>query len=63
MGFDWGLTPMPYGPEWRLCRKLLHEQFNRHEVKHYAAQLEASTQVILRKLLDAPDDYLTHVRW
>ena len=63
MGFDWGLTPMPYGSEWRLCRKLLHKQFNRREVKHYAAQLEASTQGMLRKLLDTPNDFLIHVRW
>ena len=63
MGFDWGLTPMPYGPEWRLCRKLLREQFNQRDVKHYAAQLEASTEGILRKLLDVPDDFIIHVRW
>ena len=63
MGFDWGLTPMPYGPEWRLCRKLLREQFNQHEVKHYAVQLEASTQVMVRNLLDVPGNYLIHVRW
>jgi len=54
---------MPYGPEWRLCRKLLHGQFNRHEVKHYAAQLEASTQVMLQDLLGAPGDFITNVRW
>src|SRR5882757_8765111 len=54
MGFDWGLTPMPYGPEWRLCRKLLREQFNQRDIKQYAAQLEAGTEVILRKILDVP---------
>ena len=63
MGFNWGLTPMPYGPEWRLCRKLLHEQFNRHEVKHYATQLEASTCIMLQGLLNTPDDFSAHVRW
>src|SRR5260221_14179263 len=55
MGFDWGLTPMPYGPEWRLSRKLLHEQFNRHEIAYYAAQQEAGTHVMLQGLLNAPD--------
>jgi hypothetical protein len=63
MGFDWGLTPVPYGPEWRLARKLLHEQFNRHEVAQYAAQLEASTRVMLQDLLNAPDDFFIHAHW
>jgi cytochrome P450 len=62
MGFDWGVTPMPYGPEWRLCRKLLHEQFNRHEVGHYAAQQETSTRLMLQRLLSAPDDFPTHAQ-
>jgi len=62
MGFNWGVSPMPYGPEWRLCRKLLHEQFNRHEVAHYAAQQEKGTRVMLRDLLSAPSDFCTHVQ-
>jgi cytochrome P450 len=62
MEFNWGVTLMPYGPEWRLCRKLLHEQFNQHEVAHYAAQQEASTRVMLQDLLNAPDDFSTHVQ-
>ena len=62
MGFDWGISPMPYGPEWRLGRKLLHEQFNRHEVVHYATQQEASTHVMLRDLLSAPSDFNIHVQ-
>ena len=62
MGLNWALTPMPYGPEWRLCRKLLHEQFNRHQVVHYAAQLEESTHAMLRDLLSTPDDFYTHVQ-
>jgi hypothetical protein len=62
MGFNWGVTPMPYGPEWRLCRKLLHEQFNHHEAVHYATQQEASTRVMLRDLLNAPGDFRTHIQ-
>jgi len=62
MEFNWGVGPMQYGPEWRLCRKLLHEQFNRHEVAHYAAQQEGSTRVMLRDLLSAPGDFCTHVQ-
>ena len=62
MGLNWGVTPMPYGPEWRHCRKLLHEQFNRHQVMHYAPQLERGTHVMLRDLLNTPDNFCTHVR-
>jgi len=62
MAFSWGVTPMPYGPEWRICRKLLHEQFNRHEVAHYAAQQEGSTRVMLRDLLSGPEDFCAHVQ-
>ena len=62
MGFSWTVTPMPYGPEWRLCRKLLHEQFNQHEVVHYATQQEASTRLMLQGLLSAPDDFRAHVQ-
>ena len=62
MDFNWGVTPMPYGPEWRHCRKLLYEQFNRHQVAHYAAQQEGSTRVMLRDLLTTPDNFCTHVQ-
>ena len=62
MGFNWGVSPLPYGPEWRRCRKLLHEQFNRHEVAQYASQQEGSTRRMLRDLLNAPDDFNIHVQ-
>jgi len=62
MEFNWGVTPMPYGPPWRLYRKLLHEQFNQHEVAQYNAQQEESTRVMLRDLLSTPDDFCAHVR-
>ena len=62
MAFGWGVSVMPYGPEWRLSRKLLHEQFNQHEVVHYAAQQETSTRLMLQDLLSAPDDFRAHVQ-
>ena len=62
MGFNWGVSPMPYGPEWRFCRKLLHEQFNQHEVVHYGTQQEGSTRIMLRGLLSTPGDFRTHVQ-
>ena len=62
MAFNWGVTPMPYGPEWRLCRKLLHEQFNQHEVAYYATQQEARTRMLLQDLLRAPGDFRPHVQ-
>jgi len=62
MEFGWTISPLPYGPPWRRCRKLIHEQFNQHEVAHYAAQQEESTRVMLRDLLSTPDDFCAHVR-
>jgi len=62
MEFSWGVSVMPYGPKWRLSRKLLHEQFNQHEVVHYATQQEASTRLMLQGLLSAPDDFRAHVQ-
>ena len=62
MGFNWGVGPTPYGPEWRYGRKLLHEQFNQHEVAQYAAQQEESTRVMLQDLLSTPDDFCENVR-
>ena len=61
MGINWGVGPMPYGPDWRRCRKLLHEQFNRHEAVHYAAQQEGGIRVMLQDLLSTPDDFSKHV--
>ena len=61
MAFGWGVSPLPYGPLWRLYRKLLHEQFNQHEVMHYAAHQEESTRVMLRDLLGTPNDFCAHV--
>ena len=62
MAFNWGVTPMPYGPEWRFCRKLLHEQFNQHDAAYYATQQEASTQIMLRGLFHSPSDFRPHVQ-
>jgi len=62
MAFGWGVSNMPYGPEWRLARRLLHEQFNQHEVVHYATKQEASTRTMLQDLLSAPDDFRAHVQ-
>ena len=62
MGFNWGVVPMTYGPEWRHCRKLLHEQFNRREVVHYATQQEGSTRLMLGDMLSTPGDFFKHVQ-
>ena len=62
MDFNWGVSTAPYGPEWRYDRKLLHEQFNQHEVTQYAAQQEESTRVMLQDLLSTPNDFCANVR-
>ena len=62
MDFNWGVSPTPYGSEWRYGRKLLHEQFNQHEVTQYADQQEESTRMMLQDLLNTPDDFCANVR-
>ncbi|KAJ3546252.1 hypothetical protein NM688_g5535 [Phlebia brevispora] len=34
-GWEWNVGLLPYGPRWRLARRLFHQHFNQHAVKRY----------------------------
>lgn len=57
----WGVTPLPYGPDWRIERRLLHDQFQQHAVAQYSAQQEACTADLVAGLRDAPAKFAGHI--
>jgi cytochrome P450 len=53
---------MSYGEEWRARRRLFHQAFNMKVVDaHYPAQ-EAQVQDLLRRMADAPEKTIEHVK-
>ncbi|THH18493.1 hypothetical protein EW146_g2521 [Bondarzewia mesenterica] len=62
MGYKWSFAFMPYGEAWRQHRRAFHSYFQQREVhKIYPIQLRES-RALLRRLLDTPEDLLSHCR-
>jgi cytochrome P450 len=61
MGQNWGVTPLQYGPDWRIGRKLLHEQFHQQTIYQYAAAQEKFTNDLILHLKNDPKEFATHV--
>jgi cytochrome P450 len=53
---------LPYGPEWRACRKLAHVALSITAVAKYHHAQEALTALLLRDILDQPKRFFDHVR-
>jgi len=59
---DWLFTSMPYGNEWRMHRKMFLQEFNPSTVTRYHPQEIKYTHKLLKRLLENPDDFMTHIR-
>ncbi|EIN03482.1 cytochrome P450 [Punctularia strigosozonata HHB-11173 SS5] len=64
MGQNWGVTPLQYGPDWRIERKLLHERFHRNAISQYAPIQERYTQDLMTRIKQEPGGFEAHIkRW
>ncbi|KAH9924329.1 cytochrome P450 [Epithele typhae] len=56
-----GFSLMPYGSEWRTCRRAFWQHFNPKAVPKYTAAIQSSVRVVLHKLLNAPERWEQHL--
>lgn len=50
-------------PHWKIARRFMHQNFTASLVeKHHMPQLEAETTQMLRDMIIAPEDFMTHPR-
>ncbi|GLB42757.1 putative cytochrome P450 family protein [Lyophyllum shimeji] len=62
MGWDFHFAFMPYGDLWRQHRRVMHQSFHpAAAAKFHPTELKAA-HGLLRRLLDEPDDLLSHLR-
>ena len=62
MEWDFSIGLLPYGEGWRSHRKSFHRFFNINTVSKYQPIQRRDVRVLLRRLLDTPDNFLHHVR-
>ncbi|KAJ7579218.1 cytochrome P450 [Mycena floridula] len=62
MGWDFNFAFMPYGDKWRARRTLFHQEFNQTSVQRQQPRLRENTHDLLRRLLDDPENFTTHIR-
>jgi len=53
---------MPYGEYWREHRRLFHQEFHPTATLRYRPQEVKGTHQLLRRLLNTPDDWMSHLR-
>ncbi|KAJ6516763.1 cytochrome P450 [Mycena vitilis] len=62
MGIDQSFTFMPYGDEWRECRKITHGTLNTTAVKKWHRAQEDIAVVMSKDILDRPQQIYSHIR-
>ncbi|THU81062.1 cytochrome P450 [Dendrothele bispora CBS 962.96] len=63
MGWDWVLGMMAYGDEWRAIRRLFNQEFHQTAAARFQPRELKRTHILLRRILDSPDDFLDHIRY
>ncbi|KAG7440087.1 cytochrome P450 [Guyanagaster necrorhizus] len=63
MGWDFLVGLMPYGNDWRAHRRLCQQTLNAKAALHFHPQVLDATRELLRRLLDRPEDFMTHLRY
>lgn len=62
MGWSWNLGLMPYGELWRAHRRYFHREFNEKASRRFNVQHVKAAQVLIQRLLRAPEDWEVHFR-
>ncbi|KAF8650224.1 hypothetical protein AX16_005339, partial [Volvariella volvacea WC 439] len=62
MGWDFDFAFMRYGDDWRQRRRIMHQSFHPTAVSRFRPQTQKATHELLRRLLDDPENFFTHVR-
>ncbi|KAH9927368.1 cytochrome P450 [Amylocystis lapponica] len=62
VGFDWHFGSMDYGDQWKDRRKAFYQHFNGPATVANQPIILRHTQELLRRLLDTPEEYRSHIR-
>lgn len=63
MGWDFLVGFMPYGSDWRIHRRLFQQTLNSRAALRFRPQVLNASREVLRRLLDRPEDFMTHLRY
>ncbi|KZT25573.1 cytochrome P450 [Neolentinus lepideus HHB14362 ss-1] len=62
MGWGWTFGMMRYGESWRKHRRMFENQFKTASTRAYWPTMTTQTHMLLRRLLDSPDNLDEHLR-
>ncbi|KAH9834604.1 cytochrome P450 [Rhodofomes roseus] len=62
VGCDWHFVFMGYGNRWRERRRVFHQYFHPSAALQHRPRALRGARVLLSRLLDAPDDFMGHLR-
>ncbi|KAH7907164.1 cytochrome P450 [Hygrophoropsis aurantiaca] len=60
-GWTYNVGLIPYGDEWRLCRRMIHQNFRPEASLKFRPMQLRKVHQLLTNLLESPDDYFAHV--
>ncbi|TFK41794.1 cytochrome P450 [Crucibulum laeve] len=62
MGWDWFMSALPYGEQWKDQRRLFQQHFHPSNVTVYEDTIVEYVHEFLSDILQTPQDFLAHVR-
>lgn len=62
ISIDWSIALEPYGTRWRAWRKSFHENLHPAAANEYRPLELKAARLLLRNLLEAPDNFYEHLR-
>lgn len=62
MGWDFLVGFMPYGSNWRAHRRLFQQTLSARSSLRFRPQVLNAAREFLRRFLDRPEDFMTHLR-
>ncbi|PCH43276.1 cytochrome P450 [Wolfiporia cocos MD-104 SS10] len=62
VGCDWHFVFMGYGDRWRERRRIFHQHFHPSAALQHRPKALKGARVLLYRLLETPDDFMTHLR-
>ncbi|KAF9228060.1 cytochrome P450 [Gyrodon lividus] len=61
-GIEFNTALLPYGPEWRIHRRMFHQALRLEATELYQGLYQSSAIKLLQNLLDTPDDFESHLQ-
>lgn len=62
MGYDWTMPTLPYNAKWKDQRKMFVRFFHRNNEKTFLPRVTQFVRRMLPRLLERPEDFMTHAK-